>query len=202
MQGKVRSARLLGSEATLAAAPSEAEMGRLVIELPPSPGDAAVSVVRLGLDGDPLPMPFLVFPSPDGRLTLTPHDATLDGPSIRIERVGVIGDVTHNIGYWLDPAATATWPVGIGPGQEGAYRVEADLACADAAAGSRMSFEVEGGLGALEFSVPATGGWQSYRRLDLGSVELPAGSHRAILRVLSKPGEAVVNVRSITLRKG
>jgi hypothetical protein len=65
-----------------------------------------------------------------------------------------------------------------------------------------MSFEVEGGLGALEFSVPATGGWQSYRRLDLGSVELPAGSHRAILRALSKPGEAVVNVRSITLRKG
>jgi hypothetical protein len=50
--------------------------------------------------------------------------------------------------------------------------------------------------------VPATGGWQSYRRLDLGSVELPAGSHRAILRALSKPGEAVVNVRSITLRKG
>jgi hypothetical protein len=27
------------------------------------------------------------------------------------------------------------------------------------------------------------------------------GSHRAILRALSKPGEAVVNVRSLTLRK-
>jgi hypothetical protein len=150
-------------------------------------------------------MPFLIFPSPDGRLTLVPHDATLDGPSIRIERVGVIGDVTHNIGYWLDPAATATWPVGIGAAQGGNYRVEAELACADAAAGSRMSFEFEGefegGRGTLEFTVPATGGWQSYRRVDLGQVELPMGSHRAILRALSKPGEAVVNVRSLTLRK-
>jgi alpha-L-fucosidase len=207
MQGQVRSARLLGHDrdAALAAAPSEAEGGRLVVEVPSSPVDPACSIVRLELDGDPLPMPFLIFPSPDGRLMLTPHDATLEGPSIRIERVGVIGDVTHNIGYWLDPAATATWPVGIGAAQGGNYRVEAELACADAAAGSRMSFEFEGefegGRGTLEFTVPATGGWQSYRRVGLGQVELPMGSHRAILRALSKPGEAVVNVRSLTLRK-
>jgi hypothetical protein len=144
-------------------------------------------------------MSFLVFPAADGSITLTPHDATLEGKSIRVERVGVIGDVTHNIGYWLDPVATASWPVGVGAVQQGAYRVEIELACADAAAGARMRLEVEGGAGAPEFTVPATGGWQSYRTIEVGRVELPMGAHRAILRALSKPGEAVVNVRALRL---
>jgi hypothetical protein len=47
--------------------------------------------------------------------------------------------------------------------------------------------------------VPATGGWQSYHTVELGRVELPFGAHRATLRAKSKPGEAVVNVRSIRL---
>ena len=111
----------------------------------------------------------------------------------------MIGDVTHNIGYWLDPAATVSWPVGVGAAQQGVYRVEIDLACADAAAGARMRFEVEGGAGAPEFTVPATGGWQAYRTVEIGRVELPFGSHRAVLRALSKPGEAVVNIRAVRL---
>jgi hypothetical protein len=77
--------------------------------------------------------------------------------------------------------------------------VEIVLACADAAAGARMRLEVEGGAGAPEFTVPATGGWQSYRTLEVGRVELPMGAHRAILRALSKPGEAVVNIRAVRL---
>jgi hypothetical protein len=132
-------------------------------------------------------------------LTLTPHDAVLAGPSLRIERVGVIGDVTHNLGYWLDPAATASWPIGIAGGEAGTFSVEAEIACADASAGSRIRFDVEGGTNTPEFAVPATGGWQAYRTVELGRVQLSAGSHRATLRALSKAGEAVVNVRSIRL---
>jgi hypothetical protein len=155
--------------------------------------------VRLDLAGEAMPMSFLVFPAADGAITLSPHDATLEGPSIRVERVGVIGDVTHNIGYWLDPAATVSWPVGVGATQGGEFRVEVDLACADQAAGARMRFEVEGGAGVPEFTVPATGGWQSYRTVEIGHVELPFGSHRAVLRALSKPGEAVANIRAVRL---
>jgi alpha-L-fucosidase len=158
MQGEVRAARLLGSDATLKWGASEQESGRLVVELPAKAVDAAVSVVRLDLAGEVKPMSFLVFPAADGSITLTPHDATLEGKSIRVERVGVIGDVTHNIGYWLDPSATASWPVGIGAAQAGAYRT-----------------------------------------VEVGRVELPMGAHRAILRALSKPGEAVVNVRALRL---
>ncbi len=197
MQGGVRSARLLGSDAELKWGASEQESGRLVIAVPTEPVDAAATVVRLELAGDVEPMPFCVYPSADGTLTLTPHDATLEGPSIRVERVGVIGDVTHNIGYWLDPAATASWPIGISGGHEGDYGIEIELACADTAAGSRVRFEACGQ--SLDFTVPATGGWQSYRAVDVGRVTLPAGSHSVVLRALSKPGEAVVNVRQVRM---
>ena len=199
MQGEVRAARMLGSDAPLRWSASEQDAGRLVIEVSNQAVDAAVAVVRLDLAGEVKPMAFAVLPDTGGTITLTPHDATLDGKSIRVERVGVIGDVTHNIGYWLDPDASASWPLGVGAGQGGEFRVEIELACADASAGARMKFEVEGGAGAPEFAVPATGGWQSYRTVEVGRIALPTGSHRAVLRALSKPGEAVVNVRAVRL---
>jgi hypothetical protein len=157
-------------------------------------------VIALELEGEVDPMAFLVFPSADGSIELSPHDATLEGPSLRVERVGVIGDVRHNLGYWLDPSATASWPIGIGVDQGGEFEVSIEIACKDESAGAEMELVFEPG-GALAFTVPATGGWQEYRTLDLGRVTLPWGSHRAILRAASKPGEAVANVRGITLRR-
>ena len=199
IRNRVQGVDVLGTSATCSFAAKDAGEGTMLML--PVAVDPQCTVVRVRYEGTIDPLPFAIFPSADGSITLTPHDATLEGPSIRVERVGVIGDVTHNIGYWLDPAATASWPVGIGAAQGGTYRVEIDLACTDAAAGSRMRLEIEGGAGSPEFTVPATGGWQSYRTIDVGRVELPLGSHRAILRALSKPGEAVVNVRSIRLEK-
>ena len=193
----ITSVDVLGSDAKCSVAPGASGGGAALML--PLPVDPACTVVRVRYEGALDPLPFAVYPSADGTLALLPHDATLEGPSLRVERVGVIGDVRHNIGYWLDPAAFASWPLGIGAAQAGAYRVEAEIACADAAAGSRIRLEVEGGKASAEFTVPATGGWQSYRVIELGRMEIPAGSHRAVLRALSKTGEAVVNVRSIRL---
>ena len=199
MAGSVRAARLLGHNAALRATRSEEDYGQLVVELPRAPVHAACSVLRLELAGEVEPMPFVLFPNSGGVISLTPHDATLEGPSIRVERVGVIGDVQHNIGYWIDPAATASWPVGIGPKQGGRYVVHAEIACADPAAGSRVRIEVDGAASANEFIVPATGGWQDYRVMPIGEFTLSPGTHAVLLRALDKTGEAVVNVRSIQM---
>ncbi|MCC6230558.1 MAG: alpha-L-fucosidase [Phycisphaerales bacterium] len=205
MRGTVKSARLLGREGTLKIGRGSFQGGQTAIDLPEAPVDAACSVVKLEMAGAIEPMAFMVYPSEDGVLTLTPHDATLDGPSLRVEMVGAVEDVKYNLGYWLDPVATATWPICIdqgaapGDGQAGEYLVEAELGCADASAGAKMKLETPGGT--LEFTVPATGGWQQYRTIELGRVKLPPGEHTVVLRALTKPGEAVVNVRSIVLRK-
>ncbi|MBL8760202.1 MAG: alpha-L-fucosidase [Phycisphaerae bacterium] len=202
MRGGVKSARLLGREGALGVGLSPFKGGRTEVILPATPGDSACSVVKLELAGAVEPMPFMVYPSAEGVLTLTPHDAVLEGPSLRVEMVGAVEDVKYNLGYWLDPAATAAWPIGIDPGSgggDGEYVIEAELGCADASAGARMKLETPGG--ALEFTVPATGGWQQYRMVELGRVKLAAGEHTVVLRALSKPGEAVVNVRGIVLRR-
>ncbi|MEY3141684.1 MAG: hypothetical protein RLY21_177 [Planctomycetota bacterium] len=195
IRNKITTVDALGSSATCRVVGNDAGGGS-VLALP-LPVHSACTVVRIRYDGALDPLPFAVYPSADGALALLPHDATLEGPSIKVEQVGVIGDVKYNIGYWLDPSEKVTWPISVQGGQAGAYRVEAEIACADASAGSRLAFEAGGA--ALEFIVPATGGWQSYRTVELGKVELPAGSSVAALRALSKTGEAVVNVRAVRL---
>ncbi|MEY4833553.1 MAG: hypothetical protein RL527_1766 [Planctomycetota bacterium] len=197
IRNRVQAVDVLGTSATCSFVARDAGEGTMLML--PLAVDPQCTVVRVRYEGTIDPLPFAVFPSADGSITLTPHDATLEGPSIRVERVGVIGDVTHNIGYWLDPAATATWPVAIGAGDAGTYRVQAELACADPAAGSMIRLQAGSSTTSPDVAVPPTGGWQSYRSVDLGSIALSSGSHGLVLRASTKAGEAVANVRSIRL---
>lgn len=198
MKGAIKSARLLGHEGELSFDRKMGEVPWLEVRLPKHPIDAACSVVRLELDGDVLPTPFVVFPKSNGVLSLRPHDATLNGPSLRVEQVGAVENVQYNLGYWLDTVATASFPIGIGADQQGEYAVEMEVGCADASAGATMTLKTPSGD--LGFTVPATGGWQQYRVMEVGRVTLLPGSHVLTLAALTKPGEAVVNVRTITLR--
>jgi hypothetical protein len=178
IRNQVKSVDVFGSSATFGIV-KDAAGGGSTLRLPGKPVDAACTVVRVRYEGALDPLPFAVYPANDGALVLLPHDATLDGPSLKVEQVGVIGDVKYNLGYWLDPAAFASWPIS---GQRaGKYRVVAELAC--------------------EFTVAGTGGWQEYRAVTLGSIEIPAGDTVVSIRAKTKPGEAVVNVRSIRLER-
>ena len=57
----------------------------------------------------------------EGVFRLEASAATLDGPAIRIEHFpGPDGTSVPSIGYWSDPAATASWTVRAAPG---------DIAC-------------------------------------------------------------------------
>jgi len=191
-KAEVDGARLLGSAAPVAVAASDAG---LVLALPGKPVDAACSVVALRLRGGLVALPFAVTPGGDGSLTLLPHDATLHGPQLRVEKVGAVEDVTYNLGYWLDPKAHASWPIAVE--RAGRYAVVAEIACKDESAGAACT--VACGKAALPFAVAGTGGWQQYRAVELGELTLPAGRAELSLRASSKPGEAVLNLRSLRL---
>jgi len=103
--------------------------------------------------------------------------------------------VTYNLGYWLDPKAHASWPIAVE--RAGRYAVVADIACKDESAGAACT--VACGKAALPFAVAGTGGWQQYRAVELGELTLPAGRAELSLRASSKPGEAVLNLRSLRL---
>jgi len=191
-KAQVDGAQLLGSAAPVAVGATDAG---LVLSLPTKPVDAACSVVALRLRGGLVALPFAVTPVADGSLTLLPHDATLHGPELRVEKVGAVEDVTYNLGYWLDPKAHASWPIAVE--RAGRYAAVAELACADAAAGSECTLAC--GDAKVAFRVAGTGGWQRYRTTELGELTLPSGRSEIALRATSKPGEAVLNLRSLRL---
>lgn len=194
LRNRVREARLLGSEVVPTWRAVEAAAG-LLLTVGKEPVDPACSVIRLSLEGAPDALPFAVRADAAGVFTLLPNDAELHGPSLRVERIGAIGDVRYNLGYWLDAAAFATWPVVSSAGGE--FRVVAEFACKDEAAGAAI--ELHCGAQVLAHTVTGTGGWQSYREFDLGAVRLAPGRVDLALRARSRPGEAVVNVRSLRL---
>lgn len=203
MRGAVRGARILGGSDRLEFGPNRLRGGELEVRVPSRPVDEACTVIALDLDGEVEPTAFRVHPAADGSVELLPHDATLAGPSIRVEQVGVVGDVAFNIGYWLDPTATASWPFGVPP-RRGVFDVEIDVACRDGAAGAEMLAVFDADTDAerrLAFTMPATGdGWHAYETLPIGRVELEPGRiHHLTLRARSMPGEAVGNVRAVRL---
>ena len=74
------------------------------------------------------------------------------------------------------------------------------IACDAASAGSRVRLEM--GDKALEGRVESTGGWEQFKLLDLGTLERSAPGAGAtgpsvVLRPLSKPASAVVNLRAV-----
>ncbi len=194
IRNQVKAVDVLGSSATFGIV-KDAVGGGTMLMLPEKPVDAACTVVRVRYDGAIDPLPFAVYPSADGALVLLPHDATLEGKSLKIEQVGVIGDVKYNLGYWLDPAEFASWPI---TGQRaGKYRVIAELGCKNESAGAKAYIAC--GDARLDFTVEGTGGWQEYRAVELGTIEISAGNGAISIHAKTKPGEAVVNVRSLKL---
>lgn len=157
--------------------------------------DPACSVVELEIEGAADPLPYAVTPGAGDKLTLLPHDAVFSEDSLRIEQDGVIGDVKYNIGYWTNADAFVTWPIMTGKAQR--YDVIATIACKNESAGSVVT--IDSGGEPIELKVQSTGGWSEYRKLLLGTLDIPAGSSTLTLRAKSKPGEAVLNLRSIFL---
>lgn len=195
VRGEVSSLTLLGAADAKLAAQAAPDATGIVVHLPEKAPDPAVSVVRVEFEDDPRVLPFAVTPAADGSLALLPHDATLAGPSLKVEQVGAIEDVRYNLGYWLDATAFASWPIA---GQRaGSYRVIAELACATESAGAKCVLVC--GDARITFDVAGTGGWQRYEQVELGLLTLPAGRAELELRALSKPGEAVLNLRSLAL---
>ena len=199
MRGAVKSARLLGRDGELSFHCAAKDRERLEVQLPDHAVGSGCSVVKLELASDVSPLPLLVFPARNGVATFGPHDASFTGTALRVEQVGAVENVKYNLGYWLDQSSTVSFHIGIDGDQQGQYAVEMEIACADASAGAKMKLQAPSGD--LEFIVPATGGWQQYETVSLGKITLDAGAHALVLRALTKPGEAVANVRSVTLRR-
>lgn len=161
----------------------------LTVPLPKSADDPLVRVVVVEHDGPVEVVPVLLRPDADGVLTVPADEWTVNG-SAHYE------SDKRCIGFWTSEKDTLDLSVdGLAAGL---YSVEVEWACAPGSEGSRISVQV--GSASVEGVVPSTGGWDKFETATLGSVSVSAGNARIQVVPKSKPGMAVMNLRTVRLR--
>lgn len=133
--------------------------------------------------------PAVVRSDDRGRLTLSPDQAEIYGPTIVIE------EKYRNLGWWSSADDLVAWTVEIP--RAGKYLIEWDYACDATAAGNRIVLEIAGTT--LTRRVESTANWDQYRHELLGEVDLPAGELRLTLKAAARPLPALADVKSLVL---
>lgn len=129
----------------------------------------------------------------NGVITMLAKSARLTGEQLRFE------PLPHKwcLGYWTERDATASFD--FTASEPGEYAVEMLVGCGKGSGGSKV--EVSIGDSKLTFTVPETGGFQQFERLKIGTVTLDKpGRHTLLVKPLSKPGPAVMDLREVVLR--
>ena len=128
-------------------------------------------------------------PAADGSIVLKAADATLHPSSENKIEYSASKD---RIGGWRSPDATVAWSVRLD--KPGTYAVAAEVGVAKPATWT-LSF---GDEQVDEYKLSSTGGYKSYKTVQLGTVIAESGVHQLILTPV-KEGWQPVNLRSITL---
>ncbi len=140
---------------------------------------------------DPTAAWHLILPGKDGTLFL-------DGPLAEIHGHPLLYETPphkNTIGYWTKIEDYPSWDIQLA--QPGAYKVLVRYGCGKDSGGSAIDFSA-GGV-TIPWTVEETGGFQTWRDLELGTMSLPAGRHSFTVKVKSKPGVAVMDIPWIKL---
>jgi alpha-L-fucosidase len=195
LMNAVRGARLLVGGGELK---YERDSAGWRIMMPESGIDPHSTVIVVTIDGEAAVVEPTVRAAADGSLTLRAIDARLDGHGLKIEGMGD----QANVGFWTSAAESVRWTAsGVKPGR---YAVEVELACDPSTPGAKFAVEVSGaaqvaGSSGLTGTVESTGSWKTYAFKPMGEVDFPGGTLEVLVRATSKPGTAVMNLRSVRL---
>ncbi|HNQ88188.1 MAG TPA: alpha-L-fucosidase [Verrucomicrobiota bacterium] len=164
----------------------------LELTLPASSPDPIAAVIALDVVGAPDVVAVLPAQAADGSLALKAEEAALAGHGARIEHKNGIA----NLGYWVDPRETAAWTVRVD--RPGTFVVSAEYALAPGSDGSRV--RIECGANRLESQLKSTGGWDQFQTVALGELRVEGKGPQSFKLVpVAKPGEGVMNLRSLRL---
>jgi alpha-L-fucosidase len=184
---EVRGARLLDSGDTLTV---ESDAAGAAIRVPARAPRAAATVIVLDIAGEPAVVEMPIVPDSAGVVSLRAIDAAVQGTTARYE-----GGADHqNIGFWTDAEDTVRWEVMTPPGR---YTVEVTYACDPTTAGA--TYRVRIGDRSIQGRVESTGSWTTWRTASLGVIELLGGPATCVVEPVTKPGFAVMNLRSLRL---
>jgi alpha-L-fucosidase len=167
---------------------------QIILSIPtpenPDPVDTVVAVsftepVQLDL------APMTIRQADDGSVALKASDATPQGNQIRYE------SDKDCLGFWSDQNDWASWNFKVA--KPGTFDVEIALACERGVGGSEYVVAVADQQ--LKGNVEDTGSWTAFKTEMLGTLSIDkAGKYTLSIKAVSKPGMAVMNLRSIVLK--
>jgi len=127
----------------------------------------------------------------DGSILLHARDVTIHGKVVRYEPK----PEKNTIGYWTRKADWVSWDFIVAKG--GKFHLIALQGCGKGSGGSHVEFAI--GDQKLEMIVQDTGSFQNFVPRDLGIVDLAPGNYTLSVKPITKPGQAVMDLRQVTL---
>jgi len=167
------------------------EGGKILIDVPHPAPDEIDTVVVLEIEGEPQ-VDERIKQSADGSIFLPAYDAEIHGRKARYEH----GHNHDNIGFWTEKSDWVSWDFYVQ--QPGEFEVIITFACARGSGGSE--YEIIVGDQKLKGVVRETGNWTKFVEESLGAVSLGAGKQTLSVKPITKPGVAVMNLKSILLK--
>jgi arylsulfatase A len=127
----------------------------------------------------------------DGSVILQARDVVVHGTTVRYE------PDKNTIGYWTKPADWVSWELEIT--QPETFTVEMFEACGRGSGGSHYTVELADQK--LTDQVPDTDSFRNFRTRKIGEIKIDKpGNYTLAVRVVDKPGLAVMDLRTVTLR--
>jgi len=138
--------------------------------------------------------PDLVKPTDAGVLRLLASNGEIYGDSIRYEQE------LSNVGYWHHEMEHVVWTVEVPETLE--YTAHLEYSCEDNTAGNPFVFQLisqgENG-GGIRGRVDGTGGWATFRNVEIGTIRLPSGRHRVVMRPAGPFTGVLFDLREVRL---
>jgi len=176
---------------------TRASNGMLTISKPDLIDGVSTAIV-LNLAGPPVILDQGIVSSlqADGSYLLRASDAVLEGSSLTLEGSGD----SANLGFWTTTLSSVSWDLSVSASHVGKYQAHLLYSCAPGSEGSTFSLLFDGKDSGLTGTVAKTAGWNDYQTMTVnGTLTLSGGTHMVGIRPLTKPGIAVMNLRSLTL---
>jgi alpha-L-fucosidase len=160
----------------------------VTVSVPAEAPDAVSSTVVLKVEGAlDIEQPMLAQEQ-DGSISLPCDEVHLHGSEIQNETI----DGQDNVGFWTDPDDGCEWQFKIA--HPGKFDVTGELAALHS-----TSIELSAGESKLRATVDATGSYESYRTVKLGSIEIANAGVATLALSAVKEGWHPINVRWLRL---
>jgi len=186
----LKSAKLLDGGADVKVDTGKDENGNPVLAIATPPKTDPIATV-IALEFDSAPQIDLgavaVHPSPDGTIVLKATDAVINARKAKL--------TDDHISGWTDNRDAVLWD--FVPKSAGKYRVELTYACPDASQGSTIAVNV--GDSKIDGKVSSTGGNDTWKSAELGTVNVGDGLQTLMIRPTKIEKDSVMSLKSVKL---